>query len=111
MVIWIVTRILEIRDSSRIYAELKNAEDSEGKTRLRLQILLVAYETVDIIGREMILGEMSVGDCTFPEKTGGGRHGSRVPYSAMTPLTFTASLILTYFVKFRFDSFRMLRFR
>ena len=37
----------------RIHAELKNAEDSEGKTRLRLQILLVAYETVDIIGREM----------------------------------------------------------
>ena len=35
----------------RIYAELKNAEDSEGNSLL--EVLLVAYETVDIIGREI----------------------------------------------------------
>jgi hypothetical protein len=79
------------RDSSRIYAELKNAEDSDGKTRLRLQILLV-------------------GRCTPPPKVAGPPRGSRVPYSAMTPLTFTASLILTYFAKIPLYSFRMLRF-
>jgi len=35
----------------RIHAELKNAEDSEGNSLL--EVLLVGYETVDIIGWEM----------------------------------------------------------
>jgi len=76
----------------RIYAELKNAEDSEGKTRL--QILLVGYEIGSFIGWEMILGEMLVGlyillvgGCTLLRGEPGPARRSRLARRVGTPLT------------------------